>query len=203
MQQSEPEEAPAKKKRRRKKKPAVQPTPVQPAVPDYEPEPAPAALRREKPKLTRPGTRFDTGNQMPVVEFDRPDPLAGDRIMAMGSPKDLENFCFKRSTEGVRPVEGARLRTLKDYIESQESGPQAHQLLCYGVPLEKEMPQADRPLRDSGIKEDWKAFLIGLERDLLPIPNPDKDMTLRQGDLLWVMGSQEMAGELMRRGLLD
>ena len=129
--------------------------------------------------------------------------LAGDRIVAMGSQKDLETFCIKRSAEGVRPVEGARLRTLKDYIESQESGPQAHQLLCYGVPLEKEMPQADRPLRDSGIKEDWKAFLIGLERDLLPIPNPDKDMTLRQGDLLWVMGSQEMAGELMRRGLLD
>ena len=129
--------------------------------------------------------------------------LAGDRIMAMGSPKDLENFCFKRSTEGVRPVEGARLRTLKDYIESQETGPKANQLLCYGVPLEKEMPQADRPLRESGIKEGWKAFLIGLERDLLPIPNPDKNLTLRQGDLLWVIGSQEMAGELMRRGLLD
>ncbi|MBR2490780.1 MAG: cation:proton antiporter [Ruminiclostridium sp.] len=129
--------------------------------------------------------------------------LAGDRIMAMGSQKDLENFCFKRSTEGVRPVKGAVLRTLKDYIESQETGPKAHQLLCVGVELEKEMPQAGRALRDSGIKEEWNAFLIGLERDLLPIPNPDKNLTLRQGDLLWVMGSQEMAAALMQRGLLD
>lgn len=126
--------------------------------------------------------------------------LAGDKIIAMGSKKDLENFCFKQSAEGVRPVKGARLRTLKDYIESQ---PEEHQLLCCGVPLEKEMPQADKSIRECGIKEEWKAFLIGLERDLLPIPNPDKNLTLRQGDLLWVMGSQEMAGALMQRGLLD
>jgi len=129
--------------------------------------------------------------------------LAGDKLVAMGSRKDLENFCAMQSADGVRPVKGALLRTLKDYIESQETGPKAHQLLCVGVELEKEMPQAGRPLRDSGIKEDWKAFLIGLERDLLPIPNPDKNLTLRQGDLLWVMGSQEMAAALMQRGLLD
>lgn len=126
--------------------------------------------------------------------------LAGDKIIAMGSKKDLENFCFKQSAEGVRPVKGARLRTLKDYIESQ---PEEHQLLCCGVELKREMPQEGKSIRECGIKEEWKAFLIGLERDLLPIPNPDKNLTLRQGDLLWVMGSQEMAGALMQRGLLD
>ncbi|MBP3318774.1 MAG: cation:proton antiporter [Ruminiclostridium sp.] len=126
--------------------------------------------------------------------------LAGDKMVAMGSKKDLENFCFKQSAEGVRPVKGARLRTLKDYIESQ---PEEHQLLCCGVELKREMPQEGKSIRECGIKEEWKAFLIGLERDLLPIPNPDKNLTLRQGDLLWVMGSQEMAGALMQRGLLD
>jgi len=80
------EEEPAKKKRRRKKKKSVEETSapqniVQPKLPEPEPEPAPRALRDSRPKLTRPGTRFDTGSQMPVVEFDRPDPLAGDRIM--------------------------------------------------------------------------------------------------------------------------
>ena len=75
----EQEEAPKKKRRRKKKKTAEQAAPVQLPVVDCEPEPA--ALRPAKPKLTRPGTRFDTGDQMPVVEFDRPDPLAGDRIM--------------------------------------------------------------------------------------------------------------------------
>ncbi|MBO5340538.1 MAG: DEAD/DEAH box helicase [Oscillospiraceae bacterium] len=81
-EQEKEDAAPAKKKRRRKKKADAQPvTPVQTPASEYEPEPEPAALRPVKPKLTRPGTRFDTGDQMPVVDFDRPDPLAGDRIM--------------------------------------------------------------------------------------------------------------------------
>ena len=79
--QTEEEEATKKKRRRKKKKTPEQPALKQAPVMDYEPEPEPVALRSVKPKLTRPGTRFDTGNQMPVVEFDRPDPLAGDRIM--------------------------------------------------------------------------------------------------------------------------
>ncbi len=75
----EQEEASKKKRRRKKKKAPEQTASVQLSVVEREPEPA--ALRPAKPKLTRPGTRFDTGDQMPVVEFSRPDPLAGDRIM--------------------------------------------------------------------------------------------------------------------------
>ena len=81
----QPAEEPEQKKRRRKKKKntrAAEPvsTPQTKAA-EPAPMPQPAALRTERPKLTRPGTRLDTGNQMPVVEFDRPDPLAGDQIM--------------------------------------------------------------------------------------------------------------------------
>ena len=77
------EDAPAKKKRRRRKKKsgAEGEAAVSEIQTPPESEPAPAALRTERPKLTRPGTRFDTGDQMPETEFSRPDPLAGDRIM--------------------------------------------------------------------------------------------------------------------------
>ena len=37
--------------------------------------------RPARPKPVRPGTRLDTGSAMPVVEFTKPDPLAGDHIM--------------------------------------------------------------------------------------------------------------------------
>ncbi len=127
----------------------------------------------------------------------------GDLLVAMGSRRDLENFCFKQTVDGVRPQKGSRLQTLKEYIENQEGILQSRQLLCCGVSLGKDLPQQGKSIRDSGIKEEWSAFLIGLERDLLPIPNPDRSMTLRTGDLLWVMGSQEMAGKLVRLGLLD
>jgi len=81
---AQPEQTDKKKHRRKKKKNAqtVEPASVPQLKPiEPEPVPQPTALRSERPKLTRPGTRMDTGNQMPVVEFNRPDPLAGDRIM--------------------------------------------------------------------------------------------------------------------------
>ena len=127
---------------------------------------------------------------------------AGDRLVVMGDRQQLENFCLLEGQSGIQPAEEAEFRTLKEYIEDQEGIPEARQLLCLGIGLEKEMPQAGRSIRESGIKEDWSAFLIGLERDLLPIPDPDPNLTLRDGDILWVMGSQEMAGKLARAGLL-
>ena len=108
----------------------------------------------------------------------------GDQLVVMGSQRQVENFCLQPAGE---------LMTLKDYIASQQDIPEAKQLLCCGVSLDKTMPQAGKSVRDSGIKGDWSALLIGLERDLLPIPSPDPSLTLRDGDLLWVMGSQEQA----------
>lgn len=81
--QPTPEE-PAKKKRRRKKKSGAageQTAPAPTSIPEPKPIPEPVSLRAERPKLQRPGSRFETGDQMPVTEFERPDPLAGDFIM--------------------------------------------------------------------------------------------------------------------------
>lgn len=127
---------------------------------------------------------------------------AGDRLVVMGVRRQLENFCLVEGQSGLQQAEGTEFRSLKEYIEDQAGVPEARQLLCVGIGLEKDMPQEGRSIRDSGIKEDWSAFLIGLERDLLPIPDPDPNLTLRDGDILWVMGSQEMAGKLAMAGLL-
>ena len=73
-----------KKKRRRRKKGGGESAPEQESavlsVPEREPEPA-RGQEAAKRKLTRPGTRMDTGDAMPRTDFDRPDPLAGDHIM--------------------------------------------------------------------------------------------------------------------------
>jgi K+/H+ antiporter YhaU regulatory subunit KhtT len=121
----------------------------------------------------------------------------------MGAKRALENFATRQAMVGLHPPAGKDLITLKEYIESQEGIPEPKQLLCCGVTLDSTMAQQGKSIRSSGIKEEWSAFLIGLERDLLPIPNPDPNLTLRAGDLLWVMGSQTMAAKLMRMGLLD
>lgn len=125
----------------------------------------------------------------------------GDRLAVMGSQRQVENFCRQQTKDGVVQVSG--LTTLRQYVSDQESGERTSQLLCYGIHLEKTMPQVGKSVRDSGIKTDWSAILIGLERNYLPIPAPDPSLALRAGDLLWVMGSQEMASKLLALGLLD
>ena len=78
------EEKPAKSRRRRRKAKAkpkqaeqVQAAPVSQVS---EPEPQVQQTSRRR-KLTRPGSRMETGNAMPRTDFSRPNPLAGDHIM--------------------------------------------------------------------------------------------------------------------------
>ncbi|WP_320611982.1 cation:proton antiporter [Evtepia sp.] len=127
----------------------------------------------------------------------------GDRLTIMGSKRAVENFAMKQRPKGLLPERSAELVTLKEYIDHQETVAESKQLLCYGVRMGKGMPQQGKRIRDSKIKEEWGAFLFGLERDLLPIPNPDPNITLRTGDVLWVMGSQNMVSKLAGRNLLD
>ena len=126
---------------------------------------------------------------------------SGDKLVVMGGRQQIENFCRVQAQLGVTVF--AEPITLKDYIASQQNIPEARQLLCCGVTLERSMPEAGKSVRDSGIKQDWSGILIGLERDLLPIPSPDPSLTLRPGDLLWVIGPQKMAAKLVSLGLLD
>ena len=108
-------EAAGKKRRRRRKKggsesvtaPAAPRTdaPADPEPDDYE-DPL-TFVRAERPRGVRPGERFDTGVLMPETEFDRPDPLAGDRIMdataRLLAPR-------KRPATDGRPRQGERVR---------------------------------------------------------------------------------------------
>ena len=52
-------------------------------------------------------------------------------------------------------------------------------------------------------EKDYKGFIIGIERDNLPIINPDVDTMIETGDLLWVIGTRAMADELLLSGVLE
>jgi CPA2 family monovalent cation:H+ antiporter-2 len=130
---------------------------------------------------------------------------AGDKMIITGSQRQLENFLNIMKERGIRQEEGTEMQTLKELIEgqAQEGVPEPRQVLLYGVTMTKDMPQTGKSIRASGIKKDWSAFMMGIERDMLPIIDPNPDMTLRAGDLVWVLGAQEMAAKLAAEGLLD
>ena len=75
-------EAPAKSRRRRRKsKSKPQEVQAAPVVQASEPEPQQEKQSTRRRKLTRPGSRMNTGDAMPRTDFSRPNPLAGDHIM--------------------------------------------------------------------------------------------------------------------------
>ena len=69
--------ASSRKKHRNKRK--QEPSAVEPVSSVSTQEPVQPAQRRHK--LTRPGTRMETGSALPQTNFHRPDPLSGDQIM--------------------------------------------------------------------------------------------------------------------------
>ena len=78
--QAAEEKASGKPRRRRKAKAKPEPVQAAPGVQPSEPEPKVQQPARRR-KLTRPGSRMDTGDAMPRTDFSRPNPLAGDHIM--------------------------------------------------------------------------------------------------------------------------
>ena len=74
------EEKASGKSRRRRRKAKPEQVQAAPVVQVLEPEPQVQQPARRR-KLTRPGSRMDTGDAMPRTDFSRPNPLAGDHIM--------------------------------------------------------------------------------------------------------------------------
>ena len=107
--------------RRRKKAPAA------PAEPAPAQEVQPAQPKRERARGVRPGTKMETGDAMPSVEFTKPDPLAGDRIMdATARLLAPRRTAAPAQTQGSAPSGGKR-RSKKTAPETEPVKPASRQ----------------------------------------------------------------------------
>lgn len=126
---------------------------------------------------------------------------AGDMLWILSDAKTLANFkyiCRRRGT--LQPLDEAEI-SLHDYIE-QQGGSAAEQIYCCAVSIADVPRYAGKTIRESSLKQDWSCFLLGLERDKLPINNPSPEMRLESGDLVWVLGSQQMGEQLVAEGVI-
>ncbi len=108
------------------------PTPAQKAetqLPDRDDYEDPIAPR-ERPKLVRPGIHLDTGDAMPVVEFTKPDPLAGEHIMdataRLLAPKQsaasARSSGSQKKTQGKKDGSGGQKQKKKSGGAQPEAG---------------------------------------------------------------------------------
>ncbi|HXH32602.1 MAG TPA: cation:proton antiporter [Bacteriovoracaceae bacterium] len=53
-------------------------------------------------------------------------------------------------------------------------------------------------IRQAGLRERFHVMVVGIERDLQRIVNPDTDEVIRANDILWVVGENSMLEEMAR-----
>ena len=127
---------------------------------------------------------------------------AGDIIYVMGSAKNIENFAYVAERQNLLAPSKQPPQTLKEYIAGQNHESANDQLYCFAVQLAKTPQYTGKILRESSIKEDWGCFILGLERERLPILDPNPDMRLADSDLVWVLGTKALGEKLVRDGLI-
>ncbi len=115
---------------------------------------------------------------------------SGDMVYILGEPAELRNLCLDLGIE-----EPETLPTLREFTAEEISDADA--LYSYAISVDKSSELAGKTVRDSGIRDNYDCMVLGLQRNKLPIAQPDVNMQIQNGDLVWVLGAKTMAGRLL------
>ena len=121
---------------------------------------------------------------------------ADDKLLVIGRREDLRTL---RLSLGL--PEDSDPPTLRSFAESQE-GEAAH-LYATVIPVEKASELQGKSIRSSGLREKYDCMVLGLQRNRLPILQPDVNMTIQTDDLVWVLGTRKMAAKLLAGGFSE
>ncbi|MBX2986953.1 MAG: cation:proton antiporter [Bdellovibrionaceae bacterium] len=105
--------------------------------------------------------------------------LPGDRIFLIGTESQITN---------IAPV--------LEKTAAPERGDGNYGL--QSLVLKEQSPFAGRSIRECGLREKIQGLIIGIEREGNRVLNPDSGLTLKQGDLLWIVGDLELIAGLQR-----
>lgn len=102
-----------------------------------------------------------------------------DRIYLIGTDDELASFAKyleQNATEDL--VKETREVSLSQHMVSEKS------------------PFLGKSIRESGIREQTLGLVVGIERDGLRILNPDSNLMIQTGDLLWIVGDLQKISSL-------
>ena len=124
---------------------------------------------------------------MPAADYV---PARGEMIYVLG---EREKLRLLRQSLGLQDRE---LPTLRDFILSQDESEKP--LFSYALDIAKGSELEGKSIKDSGIRENYDCMVLGLQRENLPLAQPDVNMVMQSGDLVWILGSESMAGKLLK-----
>lgn len=106
-----------------------------------------------------------------------------DRIAVIGTDEQLANF---------RPF--IEFSVAHDAKQNGDAVLQDYSL--HQIRIAESSPYRSRTIRDSGIRENTKGLVVGLERKGNRILNPDSLLEIETGDILWIVGDSQLIRRL-------
>ncbi len=130
--------------------------------------------------------------------------FSGDSLYAMAGREQLAGYikALERAAHIIDP--DAPMVSLREYVYTQAFygiRPE-DQIMVSAILTDKDMPFCGKSIRNCGFKNDYKGFIVALERENLMIVDPPVDTYIEPKDLLWVVGGQTMAARLLEDGIL-
>lgn len=131
--------------------------------------------------------------------------FAGDILFAMGTKKQIESYILMLERDQFIKNPTEPIITLRDYIYGQifHDIPPENQLILTAITVEKGSFLANQTIVTSKFRSLYKGFIIGIERETLPMIFPDKNTMMEIGDVVWVLGTKEMGDCMLEAGILE
>ena len=87
------------------------------------------------------------------------------------------------------------LPTLRAFTEAQDKASEPLYATAIAVGAHSEL--SGKSIRSCGLRQKYDCMILGLQRERLPILQPDVNMTIQPGDLVWIFGTEKMAQKLL------
>lgn len=120
-----------------------------------------------------------------VQKFRNERLLPGDELLVIGTDDQLAAL-------------NAALNTAEAERPAGDLHPDGVALLKFAINAYS--PLVGDTVRNSGLREEGRALVVGIERDGQRLLNPDGTTVLAKGDVLWVAGDRERIKAFMSDG---
>ncbi len=140
-----------------------------------------------------------------ILMPDLQQPLKdGDIIHVLGSKSHLDAYLFHLKSEDHLHLYDEHRSTLKEYTYGQvfKNVVPRDQIICSAIETQKDSSFAKKSIKNSGFRKRYQGSIIAIERGPLPMIAPRINTVIETGDVLWVVGTENMAKRLLMDGLL-
>ena len=117
-----------------------------------------------------------------------------DDLFCIGERMGIENLA---SAYGINYSDN--VRTLHEFNET-EYDPETD-FFTFIMKIDDDSPFKNVTITKSGLRDKHDSFILGIQRGNLPIIRPDVNTMILSGDIVWLIGSHDMAKRLLAQDI--